>query len=88
MYIWLRGHLMKSLHLLIDDDLYHKLKMSAARRGESVAEVVRKTLREWSDNPSVAGDAPTLSPAELHELLRVMDAQEQPAAGSPKEPES
>jgi len=79
---------MKSLHLLIDDDLYDKLKKSAALRSESVAEVVRKTLREWSDHPAVAGDAPTLSPAELQELLRVMDAQEQPAGAAPKEPES
>jgi len=88
MYIWLRGHLMRSLHLLIDDDLYDKLRKSAAQRRESVAEVVRKTLREWSDKPAVAGDAPTLSPAELQELLRVMDAQEQPAGAAPEEPKS
>ena len=76
MYIWLRGQLMKSLHLLIDDDLYDKLKSTAASRSESVAEVVRKTLREWIDKPLLAGDAPALTPAELHELLRVMDARD------------
>jgi hypothetical protein len=80
MYIWLRGHVMKSLHLLIDDDLYDQLKGLAAARSESVAEVVRKTLREWIDRPLLAGEAPTLTASELHELLRVMDAQEQTGA--------
>jgi hypothetical protein len=85
MYIWLRGHLMKSLHLLIDDDLYDKLKKTAAARSESVAEVVRKTLRDWIEKPALAGDAPTLSPAELQELLRVMDAQEHAGETAKKE---
>jgi hypothetical protein len=76
MYIWLRGQLMKSLHLLIDDDLYNKLKGAASSRSESVAEVVRKTLREWVDKPVLAGDAPALTAADLHELLRVMDTQD------------
>jgi len=87
MYIWLRGQLMKSLHLLIDDDLYDMLKGAAARRSESVAEVVRKTLREWVEKPSLAGDAPTLTAAELHELLRVMDTQEHAATTEKKEPD-
>jgi hypothetical protein len=73
MYIWLRGQLMKSVHLLIDDDLYDKLKGAAALRRESVAEVVRKTLREWVEKPVLAGDAPSLTAADLHELLQVMD---------------
>jgi hypothetical protein len=80
MYIWLRGHVMKSLHLLIDDDLYEQLKGLAAARSESVAEVVRKTLREWIDRPLLAGEAPALTASELHELLRVMDTQEQTGA--------
>jgi hypothetical protein len=80
MYIWLRGQLMKSLHLLIDDDLYDKLKGAAASRSESVAEVVRKTLREWVEKPILAGDAPALTAADLHELLRIMDAQDQAIA--------
>jgi hypothetical protein len=67
---------MKSLHLLIDDDLYDRLKAVAASRSESVAEVVRKTLREWIDKPILAGEAPALTAAELHELLRVMDTQD------------
>ncbi len=79
MYIRLRGQLMKSLHLLIDDDLYDKLRGAAERRSESVAEVVRKTLREEVDKPVLAGDTPTLTAAELHELLRVMDVQERTA---------
>jgi hypothetical protein len=76
MYIWLRGQLMKSVHLLIDDDLYDKLKGAAASRSESVAEVVRKTLREWVEKPILAGDAPSLTAADLHELLRIMDTQD------------
>jgi hypothetical protein len=76
MYIWLRGQLMKSVHLLIDDDLYDKLKGAAASRSESVAEVVRKTLREWVEKPVLAGDAPSLTAADLHELLRIMDTQD------------
>jgi predicted CopG family antitoxin len=71
---------MKSLHLLIDDDLYDKLKSAAASRSESVAEVVRKTLREWVDKPILAGRAPSLTVADLHEILRVMDAQDFPDA--------
>jgi hypothetical protein len=67
---------MKSVHLLIDDDLYDKLKGAAASRSESVAEVVRKTLREWVEKPVLAGDAPSLTAADLHELLRVMDTQD------------
>ncbi|MGD0783082.1 MAG: hypothetical protein ABSA30_09525 [Candidatus Aminicenantales bacterium] len=78
---------MKSLHLLIDDDLYDKLKGAAERRSESVAEVVRKTLREWLEKPSLAADAPALTAAELHELLRVMDIHEY-AAEEKKDPDS
>jgi predicted CopG family antitoxin len=78
---------MKRLHLLIDDDLYDKLRNAAAQRNESVAEVVRKTLRERIDKPAMAGDAPTLTSAEIHELLRVMDAQEQAVEAEKKDPD-
>ena len=87
MYIWLRGQLMKSLHLLIDDDLYDKLKGVASRRSVSVAEVIRKTLREWVEKLALTGDAPTLTASELHELLRVMDAQEHAAEAENKDPD-
>jgi predicted CopG family antitoxin len=88
MYIWLRGQWMKRLHILIDDDLYDKLKNTAAQRSESVAEVVRKMLREKIDKPAMGGDAPTLTSAEIHELLRVMDAQEQAVEAEKKDPDS
>ena len=64
MDVRLRGRLMKSLRLLIDDDLYGKLRRSAAGRGESVAEVIRKTLRQGlDDQDEAAGEGAPKGPA-------------------------
>ncbi len=76
MYICFQGRLMKKLQILLDDDLYGRLKKSATLRRESLADVIRLFLRERLDKELDAGAIPILGPAEIQELLRLMDTKE------------
>ena len=84
MYICFQGRLMKKLQILLDDDLYGRLKKSAALRRESLADVIRLFLRERLDKELDAGAIPILGPAEIQELLRLMDSKEFASADTPK----
>lgn len=84
MYICFQGQLMKKLQILLDDDLYGKLKKTAMTRRESLADVIRLFLRERVDKDLEAGAIPTLGNAEIQELLRLMDTKETAAAKTRK----
>jgi len=83
MYICLRGHVMKRVNLFIDDDIYETLKRIASQRQESVADIVRKTLRDWIDR-FAGGDTPTLRQAQVQNRLRVLDAHGEAASAKKK----
>lgn len=76
MYVRLQGRLMKRLHILLDDDLYARLKSAAAARRESLADVIRGYLRCQVEGELDRQGFPTFSAAELEEILRIMDARE------------
>jgi predicted CopG family antitoxin len=76
MYIRLQGRLMKRLHILLDDDLYLKLKSAASARRESIADVIRGFLRCQVDSEMDRQGFPTFSREELEEILRIMDTRE------------
>lgn len=46
MHVIFRGRFMKRLSLLLDDDLYRRICALASRGRTSVAEIIRRSLRE------------------------------------------
>ena len=76
MYVWLRGQMMKRLHILIEDEVYAKLKAAAAVRRESLADIIRGSLRAYIEKDLEAAGLPSMTKAELQELLRLMDEEE------------
>ncbi len=67
---------MKRLHILLDDDLYTRLKSAAAARRESIADVIRGFLRCQVDSEMDKQGFPTFSSEEIEEILRIMDTRE------------
>ncbi len=76
MYTYVRGCLMKRIHLLIDDPLFERLKSAAAGRGQSLADLIRSYLQEQIAREGGQAEAPALSREQLEEMLRIMDARE------------
>jgi predicted CopG family antitoxin len=74
MYICIKGRLMKRLHILLDDELFEKLKKAAAERKESLADVIRACLREQVDHDLARAGLPIFSHEEIEKILRIMDA--------------
>jgi len=67
---------MRRLNIMIDEDLYEKVRALSFFRNESISEIIRKSLRDWIDKRISKKEELILSAKDEKELLEILASDE------------
>ncbi|MGD2245634.1 MAG: ribbon-helix-helix protein, CopG family [Candidatus Aminicenantes bacterium] len=67
---------MKRLNIMIDEELYKKVKALSFFRNESISEIIRKSLRDWIENRIGKKEELLLSAKDEEEILKILSSEE------------
>jgi Arc/MetJ-type ribon-helix-helix transcriptional regulator len=67
---------MRRLNIMIDEDLYEKVRALSFFRNESISEIIRKSLRDWIDKRISKKEELILSAKDEKELLDILASDE------------
>jgi len=67
---------MRRINIMIDEDLYEKVRALSFFRDESISEIIRKSLRDWIDRRMGKKEELILSAKDEKELLEILASDE------------
>lgn len=67
---------MRRINIMIDEDLYEKVRALSFFRKESISEIIRKSLRDWIDKRMSKKEELILSAKDEKELLEILASDE------------
>jgi Arc/MetJ-type ribon-helix-helix transcriptional regulator len=67
---------MRRINIMIDEDLYEKVRALSFFRNESISEIIRKSLRDWIDKRISKKEELILSAKDEKELLEILASDE------------
>jgi Arc/MetJ-type ribon-helix-helix transcriptional regulator len=67
---------MRRINIMIDEDLYEKVRALSFFRNESISEIIRKSLRDWIDKHMGKKEKLILSAKDEKELLEILASDE------------
>ena len=63
---------MRRINIMLDEDLYEKVRALSFFRNESISEIIRKSLRDWIDKRMGKKEELLLSAKDEKELLEIL----------------
>lgn len=67
---------MKRLNIMIDEELYRKVKAMSFFRNESISEIIRKSLQAWIEKKMSKKEELILSAEDEKEILEILSSEE------------
>lgn len=65
---------MKRLNIMIDEELYRKVKALSFFRNESISEIIRKSLKDWIEKKLSKKEELILSATDEKEVLEILSS--------------
>lgn len=67
---------MRRINIMIDEDLYKKVRALSFFRNESISEIIRRSLRDWIEKRMSKKEELILSAKDEKELLEILASDE------------